>query len=354
MPTAADRSPTTVTVALAVADPVPVLTATPAPMVAPVAAVSPAPAEADGLDDADGRDGSRWRPSVLAGSVAVFAVVSLLTAAWAHQRRNDDAAPVAASVTALAGAATTASPAPTSDPAATSEATTAPAPTVPATTVPAPTLPAPTVPASTSAVPPTGAPATTVATVASTAPAPTTPASVRGTAVLNRELLDALGKGVLPTGQPWPRATFNNGKLVLTGAVPSPEAAAAMVATAGALATPDLVVNELVTDASAAPARYLLVRLFDTAVFDRGSTTLRKDSDVLIELWGKRLRDQPSATLVLVAHGDGTGTALAATRSKNALARVLATGGVAPEQVDAQWSAGAATGPRLDFAVPVS
>jgi len=98
---------------------------------------------------------------------------------------------------------------------------------------------------------------------------------------------------------------------------------------------------------------YLLVRLTDDVVFDRGSTAVRKGADPIFELWGKRLRDQPGSAVVLVAHGDGTGTSLAATRATSALARLLATGGVAPEQVGAQWSAGNATGPRVDFAIPV-
>jgi flagellar motor protein MotB len=308
--------------------------------------MAPPPGEAD---DPVGRP--RRRSGLLVGSVAAFFVASLLTAAWAQQRRrSDEAAPAARVVPDLA---TTASPtAPTT---ATTVAS-APTPTAaPTTRAPETTV---AVPASTAApvvttVATTAAP-TSEAVTSTAGPAPTTPpASVLGTTALNRELLDALGKGTLPGDKPWPTATFANGRLVVTGAVPDRATADQMVRTAGALASPDLVDDQLTIDASVPAVRYLLVRLFDTPVFDRGTTTLRKDAEPLFQLWGKRLRDEPTATVLLIAHGDGTSTSLAATRGKVAKDRLVTLSGANPERIESEVTAGVATGPRIDFAVPV-
>jgi outer membrane protein OmpA-like peptidoglycan-associated protein len=291
-------------------------------------------------------DGSarRRRPGMLVGSVVAFAAIALGTATWAQRHRGDDTAPAA-----TASAATTAAPVTTGAPSTTPST----APT--ASTLPVPTTvskPASTVPVTTETTTATTAPAPT--TAVTVAPDPPSPASVLGTTVLNRDLLDALGKGTLPGGQTWPRATYADGKLVVTGAAATAADADAIIRSARTLAaTPDAVVNQLVIDASVPQVRYLAVQLFTNPIFDRGSTTIRKDSEGVFELWAKRLRDDPGRSLVVIAHGDGSSTALATTRAKNSLTRLLAAGGVAPEQVEAQWAAGPTTGPRVTFAITI-
>lgn len=312
-----------------------------APEPLPAAASPAAPEELPRLDIPT-PPVARRRPGLLVGSLVAFAGVAIGTATLA-QRGGDDARPVAAAVTTTA---TTAAP--------TTAASVPPTVAAPVTSEAPATVASSAVPAST--VPITSAATTPDTTAAPPADStqPSSPASVLGVTVLNRELLDALGKGVLPGGQPWPRATFTGGKLVVSGAVPNQvDAVNAMRAAAALTNSPDALVNQLVIDPSVPSVRYLLVKLFDNPIFDKGSTTVRKDSEGVFELWGKRLREEPGFSIVLVAHGDGTSTTLASARAKSALTRLLAAGGVAPEQVEAQWAAGPETGPRVDFAVPM-
>ena len=323
----------------------------------PVAAFVPAPpteTKTDTMTAAPERDkpARQRRPGVLAGSVAAFAVVSLLTAAWAQQRRRTDTTVRTASV---AASASTPAPVTSAAPLSAAPATEAPIASSAPTTVAAPVTVATDAPTTAAPVTSVTTTATTAAppTVATTSPAPSVPPSVLGTTLLNRELLDALGTGTLPGGKPWPIATFSDGRLVVTGAVPDRATADAMVRAAASLASAELVDDRLTVDTETPAVRYLLVRLFDNPVFDRGYTSLRKDAQPVFELWAKRLRDQPSAMLVLVAHGDGTSTSLAATRARNAKDRMISVGLASADQVEAQTSAGDATGPRLDFANPV-
>ena len=197
----------------------------------------------------------------------------------------------------------------------------------------------------------TEAPATTVAE-----PAATTPTSVLGTSVLNRDVLDGLGKGVLTGGQQWPIASFVEGKIVLEGVVPSEADLAVALTAAQGLLTPDAVVNKLTVDPSAQSVRYLRVQLFDNPMFDRGSSKPRKDSEPVFELWAQRLRQKPGTTVIMLAHGDGAvsgSSNLAASRAKAAETRLLQSEGVTADRFQSLATAGAATGPRLDFAVPM-
>lgn len=293
----------------------------------------------------------RRRPAAtFVGAVLAFAGVAVGTAMWVQQHRSsgDTAAPATSAVVAtssptIAGAASTVAPTPaTSAAPATTVApavTEAPAPTAPAEP-PASSLPAT-----------TEAPATTVAE-----PAATTPTSVLGTSVSNRDVLDGLGKGLLTGGQQWPIASFVEGKIVLEGVVPSDADMAVALTAAQGLLTPDAVVNKLTIDPSAQSVRYLRVQLFDNPMFDRGSSKPRKDSEPVFELWAQRLRQKPGTTVLMLAHGDGavSGTSnLAVSRAKAASARLLQSEGVTADRFQSLATAGVATGPRLDFAVPM-
>lgn len=290
----------------------------------------------------------RRRPAAtLVGAVLAFAGVSVGTATWVQQHpATPSAAPVATVSTSV--------PVTTAAPAIAGPATTTP---VVATASPAPPPPSTAVAVTQAITPASSLPATTEAPATTVAePATTTATSVLGTTVLNRELLDGLGQGTLTGGQAWPKASFVEGRIVLTGVVPSEQDQAVAVATAGGLLTPDAVVNQLTIDPSAQSVRYLIVALFDNPMFDRGSSKIRKDSEPVFELWAQRLRQKVGSTVLLLAHGDGAGSAgssLAVSRAKAAGARLMASEGVAADRFQSVGTAGAATGPRLDFAVPM-
>lgn len=295
----------------------------------------------------------RRRPAAtFVGAVLAFAGVAVGTAMWVQQHRSsgDTAAPATSAVVAtssptIAGAVSTltaAPPAPVTSPAPVASA-------APVTTE-APVTAAPAVPPASSLPATTEAPATTVAEAA------TTPTSVLGTSVSNRDVLDGLGKGLLTGGQQWPIASFVEGKIVLEGVVPSDADMAVALTAAQGLLTPDAVVNKLTIDPSAQSVRYLRVQLFDNPMFDRGSSKPRKDSEPVFELWAQRLRQKPGTTVLMLAHGDGavSGTSnLAVSRAKAASARLLQSEGVTADRFQSLATAGVATGPRLDFAVPM-